>query len=67
MKNVTMKKVITAVAVILISAIIMLLPELFHAGFKFIAVDWQSVVVRSLMIDVCVFLGFSYANLSKEN
>lgn len=59
MKNETMKKVITAVAVIIVSAIIMLIPQLIHAGFQLATVDWQRIVVSSLVIDVCVYLGFS--------
>lgn len=65
MKNETMKKVITTVAVILTSAIIMLIPQLIHTGFQFKAVDWQPLVVSSLMIDVCVYLGFLQANKNK--
>lgn len=66
MKNETMKKVITTVSVILTSAIIMLIPQLIHTGFQFAAVDWQTLVVSSLMVDVCVYLGFSQANKNKE-
>ena len=65
MKNETMKKVITAVSVILTSAIIMLIPQLIHTDFQFAAVDWQTLVVSSLMIDVCVYLGFSQADKNK--
>lgn len=65
MKNVSMKKVGTAVAVILISAVMMLIPQLIHAGFQLAAVNWQNVVVSSLLIDVCVYLGFSQTNEKK--
>ena len=59
MKNVAKKNIITAVAVILISAILMMIPELIHTGMQFAAVDWQNVVVRSLIVDVSVYLGFA--------
>lgn len=64
-----MKNTITAVAVILISAIIMLIPELIHSGFQFAAVDWQCVVVDSLIVDVSVYFAFLYAgkNNNKDN
>ena len=61
-----MKNVITAVAVILISAIIMMMPQLIHTGFQLAAIDWQNVIVKSLMIDVCVYLGFSCVNENKN-
>lgn len=65
MKNVAKKNIITAVAVILISASIMLIPELIHAEMNFAVIDWQNVIVRSLVIDVSVYLGFVCA--SKNN
>lgn len=66
MKNETMKKVSTTVAVILVSAIMMMIPQLIHTGFQFAAVNWQGVVVNSLMIDVCVYLAFLYANQTSD-
>lgn len=65
MKNVAKKNIITAVAVILISASIMLIPELIHSEMNFAVIDWQNVIVRSLVIDVSVYLGFVCA--SKNN
>ena len=69
MKNETIKKVITAVSVILVSAIIMLIPELIHTGFQFAAVDWQGVVARSLTIDATVYAAFACvaAKNAREN
>lgn len=66
MKNETKAKVITAVAVILVSAIIMLIPQLIHTGFQFAAVDWQGVVAKSLMVDASVYLAFLYASQNKD-
>ena len=65
MKDVSKKNIITAVAVILVSASIMLIPELIHTGMRFALVDWQNVVVRSLIVDVSVYLGFAYASKNK--
>lgn len=67
MKNETMKNVITTVAVILVSVIIMTIPQLIHTGYQLAAVDWQKVVVSSLLIDVCVYLGFSQAKANRIN
>lgn len=60
-----MKKILTAVEVVLVSTIIMLLPQLFHTGFQLAEVDWQNVVVNSLIVDASVYVAFAYANRSK--
>ena len=43
----------------------MLIPQLIHTGFHLVAVDWQTVVASSILIDECVFLGAVYANMKK--
>lgn len=62
-----MKKVITAVAVVLISAALMLLQQLiFHTHFQFTGVDWQSVVVNSLIVDASVYVAFAVGSKNKD-
>lgn len=66
MKNVTMKNIITAGTVILVSVIIMLISQLIHLGFQFAAVDWQSVILKSFMIDAIVFSEFACIEAGKS-
>lgn len=66
MKNEIKKIVSTTIAVVLGTAIIMVIPQLIHNGFQFVAVDWQIVVASTLMIDEFVFLGYSYVCMKKQ-
>lgn len=62
-----MKKFLTAATVILISASLMLLQQLiFHTHFQFASVDWQHVIINSLIIDASVYIAFAYGNKSKS-
>lgn len=67
MRNITMNDVCTAVAVIIVSVVLLLTPQLIHTCCQLAEVDWQNVVVSSITIDVFVYLGFAYANRSNNS